>query len=931
MTVNKSTTSTTKTKKKSTVQQSSNVSATSSTSTTKKTTTSKSSTGCNLQISDVTHLPEASTSSAVEYSVTESFPHGGGESVTTYNPSGDSSVEYRHFINQDSSSIQKSSNITQVSSILHQSNTNLSTFSDDSTATYVVTEPKDELRYSHNKNDSGWNGKFIMEQQPPSAGSIVEQSSSTYSHQESSSIQKNSSSSCATEIIDGKGRVVDQKHSESGFSTRSKKNERSSSRSGTHVAPESHYLQEEAHSSTVYDTDLAELKTPQTQSSASVKEYHKVGDCESKTIYKTQDGRRVEGAHRAAKILGDDINSDSAFVLEKSHAESNKEAQASLHSANFYGQDTQSSKYTNSKNFHKLGSDVITTTTTTTYYDSEGNVVNVITDVEDAKLSGTNVDQQTTKTKSKEKLSSERIVIEGNTSSASTTSYGATSEIVNAANNQNVEGMHKEDSIITTTTTCYDSEGRVVNVDTQRERISGPPVTTIGYDSHTKTTNVEDINKTSTSEGLLGPSPFQVTNLPDPSFSSHPQRGPSSTNKNSFAGADAQGAQEITTTTTTYYDSDGKIINVVEDNNISKVRNSQTTTDSRNFYGHDVDSRSTIVKNVYDTTATQNTIGVKGKILKDNTIVDSANVVYSNDRNYGKSSWNGQFVYEKPLNKTQNKDTARDVGKKSKSGDVPSSPRTLPQGPKTTDTFFNIERFETTKNDKINKTNKTKGETARPQKFPQGAPSEIVETCEISSGSKTTLDSQRFVDNKTSFEYYTSTEGPEPYKDEHSRGPYGSDEFKGIPKSPNDYTGRPEGPGKVAPGEERPKRPDGEKSDSYHKIHQEDHRGFVTPENSSPARSDDGPRRTDISKRPLGSLDSPKDFDKFEDVTIDVKNISVTGITSENVYDEKTFVDIRKTTNDVTSVVLEENVVDVRDIVSFKTRTWGMIIAFFTL
>lgn len=188
---------------------------------------------------------------------------------------------------------------------------------------------------------------------------------------------------------------------------------------------------------------------------------------------------------------------------------------------------------------------------------------------------------------------------------------------------------------------------------------------------------------------------------------------------NSFNNAEYDDSSTVTTTTT-YYDSKGNIINTVADSqtqpdqkttsskqatngktdilnttyivddtsvasinvdnnqsnysmnenyaDTSRAKLSQNVTDSRNFYGHGVDSASTIVKNVYDSKAVQNTIGTKGRIIRDNTI-DSTDIVYSNERNYGKTGWNGKFVYEAPTKpqRSESPDTKRPVEKESTS------------------------------------------------------------------------------------------------------------------------------------------------------------------------------------------------------------------------------------------------------------------------
>ncbi|KAF2900285.1 hypothetical protein ILUMI_05895, partial [Ignelater luminosus] len=689
MTVNKNATPSTKTKKKSSSStETTSASATTSTASTatkvtkkvvgssSKTTevsknvsgvvgTSRSSSSSSLKIADISHIPEAPSTSLVTYSVTESFPQGGGESITTYNAAGGSSVEYRHFINQESSSSTKqSSDITQVSSILNRSTTNLSTISDDSNATYIVTEPKEEIRYTYNKNDSGWNGKFVLEQPVQKKGTIVEQSSSSNTQQSSSSVQKSSSSSYVIEIVDGKERIVDQKHHESGFSTAASNEEHTSARSGTNITPELHHVQKKAQSSTVYDTAVPELTQPQTKGSKMVKEFHKVGGVQTSNVYETRDNEPLPQGHMGR--ITHDTNWDGTFVLEKTDSAKIKKAHTSSDSRNFYGHDStvktskikDSQTFTDSKNFHDLGTDTITTTTTTTYYDADGKVVNVVTDVENKNSPPTHRSNVTDTKKSQ--------VIKDDTSET-VTRYVDTSKTRTAQS----------------TTDSRDFYGR-------------------GVDS--KNTTVKNVYDTTATQSTTGTRGKVVKDRTSDS---------TDTRKST--------ADTITTTSTiTYYDADGNVVNVVtdvENKNIpsthrsnvtdtkqshvikddtsesvtryvdenyvdtSKIRTAQSTTDSRDFFGHGVDSRNTVVKNVYDSTATQNTIGTRGKVIKDHTI-DSSDVVYSNERTYGKTSWNGQFVYETPVKPKKPTDTSPQKGSKqdkpSKERDSPTKGRTSP-------------------------------------------------------------------------------------------------------------------------------------------------------------------------------------------------------------------------------------------------------------
>lgn len=79
----------------------------------------------------------------------------------------------------------------------------------------------------------------------------------------------------------------------------------------------------------------------------------------------------------------------------------------------------------------------------------------------------------------------------------------------------------------------------------------------------------------------------------------------------------------------------------------NKMRNKTVGSDFKNFYGHGIDSSKTVVSNTYDNNAVQNAIGTRGRVIMDHNI-DTTDVVFSNDRNYGKTGWNGQFLYEQP-------------------------------------------------------------------------------------------------------------------------------------------------------------------------------------------------------------------------------------------------------------------------------------------
>lgn len=86
---------------------------------------------------------------------------------------------------------------------------------------------------------------------------------------------------------------------------------------------------------------------------------------------------------------------------------------------------------------------------------------------------------------------------------------------------------------------------------------------------------------------------------------------------------------------------------------VARLKARQMASDSSNFYGHGVDPASARVRNVYDSREVQNTIGTKGRVLKDHG-VSSTDIIYSNERTYGKTGWNGKFVYETPAQSKKN-------------------------------------------------------------------------------------------------------------------------------------------------------------------------------------------------------------------------------------------------------------------------------------
>lgn len=593
---------------------------------------SKSSSASSLQISDISHLPV--NTQLVSYTVTEALPQGIGEKITKYEDSGATSTEYRHFIAQDQSSKTQSSNITQISSVLNQSLSNLSEISAATNETYIVHEPKEEVRVA-NKNDGAWNGKFVYETPIKSGNEIVERTSQSTSSQKRSYNQKSSSDSYVIEIVDGKERIVDRKHKESEFADAASNDEFLATKSGTNIKPEIHYSQKVKESSLAYDSENPDLKTPKTRSLESGKDVHKIGDAESRTSYKTEDNALVDGkSFKSIKDHGSNVKSKSitnenGAVNLENLATTTDSSQLTKHQTDISKISTQSkisdtkisksSKTQTSKsestyiaNTEPIEGDIDTLVTTTiTYYDSKGNVVKVDTDVQ------------------KTDVEHVPVPVEPGT------------------------------QITTTTTTYYDARGNIIeeDVDIDRKRLDSSLLDTkyVSSDSKyvTESKNIEDTrSSTEISEDHKN---ISSTTLRDIDIRDR-TKNISSTTLIDDKTTDTHSKNITDESIRTDYTDSKKDIRYVDENyvDLAKIRSSHTATDSKNFYGHAVDSRGTIVDNTYDTTAVQNVIGTKGKVIKDNTL-DTTDIIYSNDRLYGKTGWSGKFVNETP---TQPKGTS---------------------------------------------------------------------------------------------------------------------------------------------------------------------------------------------------------------------------------------------------------------------------------
>lgn len=311
-------------------------------------------------------------------------------------------------------------------------------------------------------------------------------------------------------------------------------------------------------------------------------------------------------------------------------------------------------------------------------------------------------------------------------------SHDTSSNIVESSSESTTK-KSADDRITIVTTTYYDSSGNVIKVDTQQEK--GQPDTVIrtvdAVDSSNKRIKSSEISDTT---DFISSSDINVdkTVKRDSTKQKFDVNGTSKDIKTeSQTLIDKEINNESNQTDTRWVDE-----NYVD---TSKIRNAQYSTDTRNFYPHGIDSTSTVVKNTYDTKAVQNVIGTKGKVLKPETT--EPDVVYSNDRNYGKTGWNGKFIYETPQKpkqtgpaktpETSKAPTAKNKDQKVKPDDQPKSTTKYPQPDSTGSQIF-IDK------EKVDVKIKSSKSPDRPSK-----PTEDFSK----SDSKTIVDYKTFVEN----------------------------------------------------------------------------------------------------------------------------------------------------------------------------------------
>lgn len=208
---------------------------------------------------------------------------------------------------------------------------------------------------------------------------------------------------------------------------------------------------------------------------------------------------------------------------------------------------------------------------------------------------------------------------------SSTTQQSQKSHVTKSSGSETIEKSQKfgGNASATTTTTIYDADGNVVKTITNVDNKHVPSgqsreiqYTSTGDDSRTAN-EIRERSSLDTHDGRRINITHEYDNTP---------HSPTPSQSDSVA--------------TTY---------LVDENyvDMNKMRNKNAQSDFRSFYGHGVDSSKTVVGNAYDSNAVQNTIGTRGRVIMDHNI-DTTDVVFSNDRNYGKTGWNGQFTDEEP-------------------------------------------------------------------------------------------------------------------------------------------------------------------------------------------------------------------------------------------------------------------------------------------
>lgn len=587
----------------------------------------------------------ASTSSGLETVTTFNKSKSGSHIAQTvaYPPVEQTSSHYVQYISDADAST--SSHTVHSSSIQNLSMLNSSKSTSEAigkgsvlNTTYTITEPKEDVIYSNRKDgDSAWNGKFVYEKPlviKPNKNEEVIQMSSSSASAKSSSMAKSSSSSYVIEIVDGKERIIDSKHHESASADSSNYEEHASSKSGTNIPTESHVVQKGSDSRTAYDTANPMLTQPQTHSSEFRNEMHSVDGKTTSSSHAISDGKTLSSDKNIQHIT-DKTTSTNLSDIRKS--------QTSSDTSKFFGTSSSDVKSSSKVVRDKLSSDQITSQD---FITSEAATTSTSKNVSDTSNFYGKSNVETTDTVKE--------------TPRHDTHWDGTFTVENRHDNK--KKAHTTDSrnffdnsasnkhSTKTTTIIYDSKGNIIRQSTDNANKSQPSDSTKFYDNIRDSQSITETTTVYDSSGKI------ISETTDRSRRTQPSTGKivrETIDKPQTTSTDSKKyGNQYTTETTTVYDSKGNIIQEP----VEHIRRTQTT-DSQDFYGHNSGiTDNTVVKNVYDTKSTQNTIGTTGKIMKQSVIYDSdgkvindkTDIVFSNDRNYGKTGWNGKFTYEQP-------------------------------------------------------------------------------------------------------------------------------------------------------------------------------------------------------------------------------------------------------------------------------------------
>lgn len=626
---------------------------------TKKKTAASSSSSTKVSKSSVSELNRSSsgveiqdisdnTGTVVTYKLDENGGKTGGvETITTYHkvdsgdtiaqtvsyPAVDTSSQYMQYVSNEGASSSHTS-----SSVVNKSSS--SNIQDSLNTTYTVTEPREDVKITTKEGDSAWNGKFIYEKplqtkiiKPIDGNTIVECSSTSSASKKSSSVQKSSSSSYVIEIVDGKERIIDSKHHGSEFKQATGSDEHSSARYGTHIAPEAHYVQKLTDSSSAYDSAVPELAKPKTQSSELMQEIHMV------------DGQTSSSVSHVTNVADKTIKTDNLHAIRENTGKLDKNKIS-----------TDQTSIINQENvFH-----------TTTGASNVVQSLQVISNVQETHSSDTKHERVSTDNRWDGKFvqddkrtkidsgshttSSKQIVDDKLTNSKMKSSQDFISrEIIS-------EGKNVDSKIEQTSDTMQEKIHTDNKIQSGDDVITQKMRTDTNWDGtfvYEKNDNLKKKHTTTDSSNFYGNTGADYASHTKSTFV---DKGHVQTTPMRHAEDNTSGDFYDTSSSRAVESKPDRVIYYEQPSTVQSTQKTQTTS-SGDFYGRSSGVRdNVVVKNVYDTTSTQNVIGGKSTTLQHEVIYDSSgkvitdtsDIIFSNDRNYGKSGWNGKFTYEKP-------------------------------------------------------------------------------------------------------------------------------------------------------------------------------------------------------------------------------------------------------------------------------------------